>query len=51
MHYFLPFMDLFHDAEVKAETAKAVMEAFATHQREEVADPVVLSGMMYLCKV
>ncbi|EGD73723.1 hypothetical protein PTSG_05429 [Salpingoeca rosetta] len=51
MDNFLPFMDLFQEAEVKAESAKSVMEAFAQHQRDETADQLVLSGMMYLCKV
>ena len=35
---------------VKVEVFKSIMEAFLVKQQGMVDDPVVVSGMMYICK-
>lgn len=51
MDKFLPFIDLFRELDAKASAALIIMEAFSQHQKSPATDPLIRSGMMYLCKV
>lgn len=48
---FLTFIDMFHKETVKIEVCKSIMEAYCRQKQESIRDPVVINGVMFLCRV
>lgn len=42
---------MFHKESVKIEVCKSIMEAYCRQKQESIRDPVVINGVMFLCRV
>ncbi|XP_065352764.1 VPS35 endosomal protein-sorting factor-like [Cloeon dipterum] len=51
MDKFLTFIDMFQKEVVKVEVCKLIMEAYCRQKQDAVRDPVVINGVMFLCRV
>nr|CAB3226529.1 UPF0505 protein C16orf62-like [Phallusia mammillata] len=51
MDKFLPFLDMFHNETKKVEVCKLVASAFNSIPDSTTSDPIVINGLMYICKV
>ncbi|CAB4030945.1 Hypothetical predicted protein, partial [Paramuricea clavata] len=50
MNNFLRFLDLFQKESVKTDACRLIMEAFCRYQTESTNDPVIVNGLMFVCK-
>jgi hypothetical protein len=51
MDKFLTFIDMFHKESAKVEACKSIMEAYCKQKQDYIRDPVVINGVMFLCRV
>uniref|UniRef100_A0A1X7VFK8 VPS35 endosomal protein-sorting factor-like n=1 Tax=Amphimedon queenslandica TaxID=400682 RepID=A0A1X7VFK8_AMPQE len=51
MDKFLPYIDLCQKESVKVEASKNIVRSFTVKQTTDTNDPLIINGMMYLCKI